>query len=525
MGCKVCGRPVVSEMLCEIHLKHRQWKSDFALFCKDVFPHWFSYDFAPFHYKIFNLLQETTANKYENMKLIVVFREAGKTTIMMAYVIHRILFRLKKFILWIASSYEQANARLTDIKREFELNPMIRKYFGDLTIDISEAKAGLGKWSEREIITNGVRFRIRGMRQRLRGSRPDLIICDDIEDEENTLTPEQRERNKKWFNRVLIPALAIDNGEIIYVGTPVAYDTILTMLMNSETWKKIVVPITTEFPPTKESCTWLEKFPPERIMQIYEDMKSKGDEVGFYQEYLLQFVDESKLKFKDYIRKTEINFVRENDINWVDFMGDKKNVDIYIGIDLATPNGKDYTAIAIVGIDALDNRYILKVLRGHFPLRDELKDGFAGDLVEIDRSKIYRLGVLDEIVRLIKEYQPMAVGFEAVGFQASALYELQRLMTANGVWARLEGLKHRIKKEVRIEQTLLPYYATGKVWHNVGLIEYETELRYFPEFNHDDTIDAVANAFLIMKPAEPIEERAKPSIFKQVRYETNWMVL
>ena len=77
-----------------------------------------------------------------------------------------------------------------------------------------EGKVAFLKDTETDIIvqfTDGHTFRIiaKGAEQKLRGllwngSRPDIIICDDMENDELVLNKDRREKMRRWFYSAFI---------------------------------------------------------------------------------------------------------------------------------------------------------------------------------------------------------------------------------------------------------------------------------------------------------------------------------
>jgi len=141
----------------------------------------------------------------------------------------------KKFIVIISDTTEQAEEFLDGIKSELEANERLIE-------DFPEA-CGSGRiWKASKLITeNGVAVRCWGKRKRLRGARhgnrrPDLVICDDLEDDENIDSPDQREKDRKWFFKAV---MKIGGRYTVYIviGTLLHYDSLLARLLNRPGWQ------------------------------------------------------------------------------------------------------------------------------------------------------------------------------------------------------------------------------------------------------------------------------------------------
>lgn len=137
-----------------------------------------------------------------------------------------IVYRKKKYILIMSDSGDQAISFITNIKDALENNERIREDFNDLQGDI---------WQESKIVTStgvivealGAGMKVRGRRNKEK--RPDLIIVDDLENDENTATPDQRKKLKRWYKRALRRAGAAYT-DFFVVGTIIDDDSLLSEL-------------------------------------------------------------------------------------------------------------------------------------------------------------------------------------------------------------------------------------------------------------------------------------------------------
>ena len=78
--------------------------------------------------------------------------------------------------------------------------------------------------------------KIRGRKHR--NWRPDLLVLDDIENDENVRTPEQRKKLESWFLKAVSKA-GDDYTDIIYIGTLLHYDSLLAKTLNNPGYKAI----------------------------------------------------------------------------------------------------------------------------------------------------------------------------------------------------------------------------------------------------------------------------------------------
>ena len=100
------------------------------------------------------------------------------------------LYAYKHYILILSDSSEQAEGFLDDIKTELEDNANIIMDFGSLKGDKAWRTGVILTKTDIKAEAIGSGKKVRGRRHR--NWRPDLIVLDDIENDENVNTPEQR---------------------------------------------------------------------------------------------------------------------------------------------------------------------------------------------------------------------------------------------------------------------------------------------------------------------------------------------
>ena len=148
--------------------------------------------------------------------------------------LHAVLYAYKHYILILSDSSDQAEGFLEDIKTELEDNADILMDFGSLK--------GEKVWRTGVILTKtdvkveaiGSGKKVRGRRHR--NWRPDLIVLDDIENDENVNTSEQRKKLKNWFTKAVSKA-GDTYTDIMYIGTILHYDSLLSNVLKNPRYK------------------------------------------------------------------------------------------------------------------------------------------------------------------------------------------------------------------------------------------------------------------------------------------------
>lgn len=68
--------------------------------------------------------------------------------------------------------------------------------------------------------------------------RPDLILCDDLENDENVNTPEQRKKLRDWFYKAVSKA-GDTYTDIVYIGTLLHYDALLANVAKNPEYEAV----------------------------------------------------------------------------------------------------------------------------------------------------------------------------------------------------------------------------------------------------------------------------------------------
>jgi phage uncharacterized protein (putative large terminase), C-terminal domain len=160
---------------------------------------------------------------------------AKSTTFTFKDSIHAAVYSYKHYEIILSDSSEQAEGFLTDIKTEFEENAAIREDFGELEGKVWKASVIL--------LSNGVKIEAIGSGKKIRGRRhkqwrPDLIVCDDLENDENVNTSDQRKKLRNWFYKAVSKA-GDTYTDIVYIGTLLHFDALLANVANNPSYKTV----------------------------------------------------------------------------------------------------------------------------------------------------------------------------------------------------------------------------------------------------------------------------------------------
>lgn len=182
---------------------------DFRNFTYLVWSHLGLPEPTPVQYDIAQYLQDSPKRC-----IIEAFRGVGKSYITAAYVVHQLLLNPQLKFMVVSASKARADDFSTFTQRIITELPICQhlvakegQRWSKIAFDVAPAKAS-GSPSVKSV----------GVTGQLTGSRADIIIADDVEVPNNSMTHMMREKlgeTVKEFDAVLKP-----DGKIIYLGTP-----------------------------------------------------------------------------------------------------------------------------------------------------------------------------------------------------------------------------------------------------------------------------------------------------------------
>lgn len=190
-------------------------KDDEAWF-KYYFPNFYTAEPADFHKKATKRIMKNP----EWYEVRSWSRECSKSVRTMMEVLKLTLTGKKKTVLLVSNTYDNAERLLLPYKATLEANNRIKNDYGE--------QESIGTWESGEFKTRtGVAFRALGAGQSPRGTRneaarPDVILIDDIDTDEECRNPDRIKNKVKWIFEALYacrsisePLLWIACGNII----------------------------------------------------------------------------------------------------------------------------------------------------------------------------------------------------------------------------------------------------------------------------------------------------------------------
>lgn len=501
-------------------LRRKLGAIDMEFFGRAYFPHYFSRPSPEFHRELDAIWQQgvlkgryplTAADTKTISRLPGVRRavaaprgHAKSTNLTFKGTMHSTLYGYKHYPIIISDSSEQAEGFLDNIRVEFEENTAILEDFGPLAGSVWRSNVLVTKTNIKiEAIGSGKK--IRGRKHR--NWRPDLIILDDVENDENVRTPEQRKKLKDWFDKA-VSKCGDDYTDIVYIGTLLHYDSLLAKTLANPAYRSIKYKAVIRF--SQADDLW------QQWETVFTDLSNddrEADALAFFQAHKTAMLEgtqvlwEEKLSYYDlmvmrvsegeasfnseeqnepinpddclfmeewfeYYNEAEINF-RDPVFDFFGFidpsLGKTKRSDFSAIVTLAKHRSSGYMYVVDADIERRHpDRIIADVLAKERWLRASFGHGYR------------------------------KLGAETNQFQWFLKEELAKASAKAGLYLPIEEVQQTSDKVMRV-QTLQPDVKNKYIKFNRRHKRLLEQLTQFPMGAHDDGPDALEGARSIAK--------------------------
>lgn len=239
---------------------------------------------------------------------------AKSTALTFDYTLAEVLFQNSDYVIIIGSTEEMAQEQLSNIIEELHENDDLIAEFGPFVFE-TDTKTDIIV-----LLPDGQRFRIlaRGAEQRIRGrlwrgKRPNLLVCDDMEDDEQVENIDRRRKFRRWFFRAAKQALG-KGGKIRVHGTILHDDSLLARLRKNSAWVHLFYKAHNSFDDFG-NILWPERWSAKELKAKRQEFIDDQDSAGYSQEYLNDPQDSSEA----YLRKEDFLPMKDPE----DFEADK----------------------------------------------------------------------------------------------------------------------------------------------------------------------------------------------------------
>lgn len=435
--------------------------------------HYIKYETAPFHGEMLTL----TEDKLQKLLIFMAFRGSGKSTILsLSYPLWALLgVKKKRFILILSQTQYQAQLLLQHIKSELEQNELLKKDFGPF---ISRNTP----WSSDTIVLPRFNAKIMAAstEQSVRGIRhgeirPDLIICDDIEDLNSVKTMESRKKTFRWLTSEIVPAGDL-NTQMVILGNLLHQDS---LLMHLEDLIKAdeIDGIVKRYPIIEnQKPIWSSKFPD--MASIVKEQRKIANKIDWNREYELKIVpEEGQIITHENIQYYEI-IPEVYEPEKYDYNKKKEHIirleRICTGVDLAISQKETADFTAMVSVQSMSfGVHDIKFYILPNPINQRLDF----------RDTIQQAKNLSQELGQSRHYTELFV--EQVGYQLSAIQQMETEgLPVKGV--TVSGSDKRARLNI-----VAPLIKQGKVlFPKHGCEDLIAQIIGFGVERHDDLMDA-----------------------------------
>lgn len=461
---------------------------DSLFYSKTFFPNTFRQPFAPFHSRIWDLL-DGPEFQYVGLE---VFRGSGKTSIVRANISKRVAYGISRTILPVSASLSHASRTVRWLKKQVEVNHRWTSTFklrkgkkwSDEEIEIINETAGFSIF----ILAVGILGQVRGVN--IEDYRPDFIVADDPCDEENSGTEEQREKTAGLFFGALAPSLAprseVPWSKMALLATGLANGPdskdrdLINIAHNDPEWHTVKFPILTE---EKESV-WPQRWPTKEVLSKKRAYTERGQLHFWMREYECSIISPEQAPLK---------------IEWLRFYNYlPESLLVYGGLDPARAKSQEphKLAISFIGVDTrTKNIYLL--------------ESWAQKKVSPDEAWI-------QFYQMAMRWRPYMMAVESIAFQQMLAWYFKKKMGEIGTFWNIRELEDKRKKRDRIVQEIAGPAANGKLWVNADMTEWIGQYQNWRITDDSDLLDSTAMAiaisgnFLLLSGDEGEEEAVLP---------------
>lgn len=458
----------------------------YAYLVQNYFPHYIRCPAkSQLHDYLYDILPAITASTHSQYHAIAAPRGEAKSTIVsQLYTLYRIITSQSKYILIVMDSIDQAYPMLEAIKAELEFNPRLK-------IDFPQVFGQGRVWQAGTIITaNNIKVQVAGAGKKLRGLRhgayrPDLVVLDDIENDENVRKPEQRDKLNDWLKKTVMPlGSAGEKMDIVYIGTILHYDSVLNRTLNNAGWQSARFKAIVKYPDNMTLWDEWEAFYQSKQMDEanafyhqHKDEMNKGSIVSWEARPLLDLM---KIRARDGHDAFDSEY--QNDptagddapfSNAISYWHELPDNLIYFGaVDPSLGKAgasRDPSAIVVAGLDVATGKVYI---------------------VLADIKKRLPDKIISDVIAMQDKYHCTKWAVEAVQFQEFLRTELIKRGQAMGIPIPALAVKPVSDKLLRIE-ALQPHMANEQLLLHSSQSALIDQFRHFPKADHDDGCDAV----------------------------------
>lgn len=457
----------------------------FKFFLETYLPHYVKGEPSLFHQAVFERVPEILSPKKKKgaREQFIAPRGSSKSThLSLGFALYCIVLSRKRYILEICDVYAQAALLIEAIKAELSTNIRLQNDFPDA--------CGIGRiWREGEIVTkNNIRVEGLGALQKLRGRRhgpyrPDLMFLDDIENDEQVRSKEQRQKLENWIYRAALPVGPPDGSmDVIWVGTVLHFDAVLVRASKKPMWRSTKFQAVVRFPDDMD--LWSE------FEEVYQN-EGEDAAVAFYHGHKAAMDAGAIVNWPS--MQSLLSLMLKRAESHDSFATEYQNTPIADGNPFGDLTYWVQIRRELLFFGAIDPSLGKKSKR-HDPSAILIGgiDRFTGKMDVVEASIRRRLPdlIIADTIALQRQYGCILWFVEAVQFQEFLRTSLMNEAARQGVAISAIPITPVADKDLRIER-LQPPIKDGLIRLNTSQQVLIDQLQQWPNADHDDGPDCL----------------------------------
>ncbi|MFM2042110.1 MAG: hypothetical protein RLY86_686 [Pseudomonadota bacterium] len=476
----------------------------FRFFCETYFPHYIRDPDKPSHLHLYlydRLPAIANGPGGINQVIKAPRGEAKSTYCSQLYVLWCFARKIRRYVIVVMDVFAQACGMIESIKAELEANPRLR-------LDFPELCGKTKLWREGEAITaNGCKFegvgggmKLRGRRQGAR--RPDLVVLDDLENDENVQSKELRDKLDKWIDRaVLNLGDAAGRLDVVYVGTVLHPDAVIVRKAKNPMWRSAHF---------KSFRKWPDRMD---LWDRYEEIVRSADPGDDTDK------DRAQVEADAFYQANREEMERGAVVSWPGVRTVLVLMKLRIKIGTRSFNSEQQNEPNDNEDAPFQNLTFWVVRLAEWIFGAACDPSLGKESKKSDPSALIVLGlnretgivdvveaairrrvpdiIISDIIDLQRQYRCLMWGIEAVQFQAFLFSELIKRSAIAGVPVPAVELLHQYPKDLRI-MSLQPHVKHGLLRFHPGHTALREQLEQYPLADHDDGPDALEMAWRVV---------------------------
>lgn len=437
------------------------------------------------------------------------FRASRKTTIVKWYILRCIVYKKYNYIVWMSYADGDSVNNVTDIAKMLFKQSILDDYGQLFPLDVKQedfAKKAQGNFDT----TNKVKIQSKGLQQSTRWmnifdmqwwktERPNLIILDDVDVLKSVQNIRIIDQNEKKILWEVFGALDPTKNKRVFLGNTILEDWVVPRLRKlywNNKWRECFrQPLFID---------WVNQRPEVFTDKVLEEAKADG-KVAFEQNYLLiPSVNGSGIFIRQYF-----DYFLESHFDAADSYLNKTDIRWWMFIDPATSSSdmSDDAVVMVLWEHRISKQYYLLDWYG----------GTSAPSVTIAQAiSMYNKAIM-------WGYKIEFISCEDVTInkaQTDFVNDLRKALIEYQINVPLQTYTPKMKKEIRLQTVLEPVMSQKGIKFNRNISDFvatlEKQLLDFPNGNHDDHPDCLAQGIEVFRRKPEVKEQKERIVISSI---------